>query len=451
MRVPALKGICLYLPAFRIEKGLIASQYMQRARGTRTFRWFDEDECTMAIEASMGVVEGTGVDTIGCVIYAAEKGPYRRKSTASVIADVLGLSTDTLTVDITGSERVSAEGLLVAKRICEATGQEVLVTGGFCEHGEPGSDEDIHGGDAGWAMVVGEGGGIVLEEFWVARANVFVKWERGEDTYFLPDGFTVPFELLPTAAAILNRAIEKSGASKVVIGTSSNRLPSQLKRKLGDRNITLFHHDSTTTGVLGSASLPFAMADAVEKCEPGESIVMLAPGDGALAITAKSSDPDNVKIVRINAENPVVFDLYGLYRKIVTYSFEEADTSPIAYWRDAQRIFQLRGGKCGNCGKVFYPYSDLCPSCGFTPVRETVPLSREGRVFTYTTDHITPSPIGKVTHAVVELEGGGRIFVQMTDSLEEMVEIGAPVKLVIRRIHSGGGIENYGWKARMVK
>jgi uncharacterized OB-fold protein len=50
--------------------------------------------------------------------------------------------------------------------------------------------------------------------------------------------------------------------------------------------------------------------------------------------------------------------------------------------------------------------------------------------------------------AVVDLEGGGRVYVQMTDCTPEEVIIGAPVQLTFRRLHAGGDNYNYYWKAR---
>ena len=51
---------------------------------------------------------------------------------------------------------------------------------------------------------------------------------------------------------------------------------------------------------------------------------------------------------------------------------------------------------------------------------------------------------------VVDLDGGGRMYVQMTDCTADEVKIGAPVELTYRRLHAGGENYNYFWKARPV-
>ena len=49
---------------------------------------------------------------------------------------------------------------------------------------------------------------------------------------------------------------------------------------------------------------------------------------------------------------------------------------------------------------------------------------------------------------IVDLEGGGRLYLQATDFVEEEVQVGRPMQLTFRRLHEGGGNHNYYWKAR---
>ena len=53
-----------------------------------------------------------------------------------------------------------------------------------------------------------------------------------------------------------------------------------------------------------------------------------------------------------------------------------------------------------------------------------------------------------MSHAVVDLEGGGRLYLQLTDCEPERVEIDMPLELTFRKVHEGGGFKNYFWKAR---
>jgi hydroxymethylglutaryl-CoA synthase len=48
---------------------------------------------------------------------------------------------------------------------------------------------------------------------------------------------------------------------------------------------------------------------------------------------------------------------------------------------------------------------------------------------------------------VVEL-GDVRFYTQMTDTDPDECRVGLPVELVFRRLHTGGGIPHYFWKAQ---
>ena len=79
---------------------------------------------------------------------------------------------------------------------------------------------------------------------------------------------------------------------------------------------------------------------------------------------------------------------------------------------------------------------------------EDVRLARRGTLFTFTHDYMFEGPDPPVTHGVVDLDGGGRIYLQLTDCDADGVEIGLPLELTFRKLHEGGAFNNYFWKAR---
>jgi len=79
-----------------------------------------------------------------------------------------------------------------------------------------------------------------------------------------------------------------------------------------------------------------------------------------------------------------------------------------------------------------------------------VKLAKRGRIFTFTLDHLVggeylETPVPRV---VVDMDGGGRVFFDMTDVDPDTVRIGNEIELTFRRIHDGAGFHNYYWKAR---
>jgi uncharacterized OB-fold protein len=75
-------------------------------------------------------------------------------------------------------------------------------------------------------------------------------------------------------------------------------------------------------------------------------------------------------------------------------------------------------------------------------------LRREGTVFTFTIDNLAQVPEHPMPMVVVELDGGGRIYLQGTDCADGDIAIGKRVRLTYRRLHQAGGNRNYYWKVR---
>jgi uncharacterized OB-fold protein len=121
--------------------------------------------------------------------------------------------------------------------------------------------------------------------------------------------------------------------------------------------------------------------------------------------------------------------------------------SPVQVWRE-RKDRDLVAQRCTRCGALQYPRRRICRGCRAKDAFEDVELARTGVVFTYTVDHLYPGPGGSTAMVVVDLDGGGRVLVQATDLEASALRIGLPVELCLRRLHRGGGFNNYFWKAR---
>lgn len=125
-----------------------------------------------------------------------------------------------------------------------------------------------------------------------------------------------------------------------------------------------------------------------------------------------------------------------------------------SYWREIPQRYRLEAGKCSQCGKIFYPPRLICDACKsreFEPVK----LANEGKIITYTIIHTPPKQFkdqAPYAMAVVELNDGCRITVQVADAREDELAIGKPVTLQFRKIQEYGeaGILCYGHKAVLV-
>lgn len=118
-----------------------------------------------------------------------------------------------------------------------------------------------------------------------------------------------------------------------------------------------------------------------------------------------------------------------------------------------QRL-RMIAGKCRSCGKLAYPQRQVCIHCGgraFDPV----PLSGDGVLYTFTVIARGGAPAefdqqqvmtGVIPIGVIELEEGPRVVGQIATSNIDALEIGMPMRAVVRRLYDQEGVIRYGAK-----
>ena len=117
---------------------------------------------------------------------------------------------------------------------------------------------------------------------------------------------------------------------------------------------------------------------------------------------------------------------------------------------------RLLASKCKKCGKLHFPPQRLCSSCFSWEEMEETPLSRHGKIFSWTVSYMMGEhPIG-----YVDLPEGIRvfaIFTELGDDPTKTLDIGKDVELVVtpmREMEFGmevGSVEFIGYKFRPVE
>lgn len=121
----------------------------------------------------------------------------------------------------------------------------------------------------------------------------------------------------------------------------------------------------------------------------------------------------------------------------------------------------LMGSKCSSCGEIFFPSRMCCRRCSSEDL-EKIPLSRVGKLFSFTTVRVRPPHfIGEVPYlvGVVELPEGERIKTLLTGCDPSVLEIGMEMELVIESVgrlkspigNIEAGTEVSGWKFRPLR
>jgi uncharacterized OB-fold protein len=130
---------------------------------------------------------------------------------------------------------------------------------------------------------------------------------------------------------------------------------------------------------------------------------------------------------------------------------EMAPTSLSLSWREQNAVLRLTGSKCKACGTPQFPQERVCvnPDCGAVDQMEEYSFSdKKGHLFTYTADHLTYSEDPPAIYGIVDFEGGGRYWFDITDCQMDSLEVGQPVQMTFRRryLDEARGITGYFWK-----
>ena len=134
-----------------------------------------------------------------------------------------------------------------------------------------------------------------------------------------------------------------------------------------------------------------------------------------------------------------------------------AHVSVPKYWKILPQKYRLVAGKCKECGHLNFPPRPICKKCSKTDTQEDVELKGRGKVYTFTIIGRGAAPpefakmqkkCGPYAIAVVELEEGQKVNVQLTDCDPFEVKIGMPVTAVFRQIYEQESVIRYGLKFR---
>lgn len=451
-----------YVPRYRLPREVIAAEWGgHSAGGERAVANHDEDSLTLALNAALALdAAGSSPDA---VVFATTTAPYEEKQSAATIAAVLDLPGATRTLDVADSLRAGTSGILLAlDAIGSGNARAVLVAAGDCRLGEPDSSAEQSYGDAGAAVLVTADAGAAEIVATHSIADEFHGTWRTSDQSF-PRAHPSALDAKHGYARVLGEAfkgvlakaqVAPKQLAKVIFPFPNPRAPLGLAKAFGlDPKTQLQDGFWMQLGDTGAAQPLLMLAAALEQAKAGDLILVLSYGDGADAILLRATGQSatSASSVHRQIERKRTLPSYGRYarfRKLFRKESGSPDIStPIPLFRDRQELLPLHGGRCPACDVVQFPKHRRCIECGGDGL-DDVKLGRRGTLFTFTHDHIFESPDPPTTHAVVDLDAGGRLYCQLTDVDAEQVAIAMPLELTFRKLHDGGAFHNYFWKAR---
>lgn len=466
-----------YIPRYRLSGQTIATAWQKPpVKGEKALACFDEDSFTLAVESSFNALGQSPAIMPDTVFFASATPPYWEKLTAGMLAAVLDLPGTTRTMDFTNSLRSGTSALInTVERIKGGFSRKSLLAAADCRTAQPGSDWEYFIGDGSASILLSTENIIarIVETFSISSDFTDV-WRRDTDSYInsgdIRFGQEIGYARLMESAIqdILQKSgLKQSDFAKVILTPRDPRSHISLAQKLGFGKTQLQDDLLTQTGFTGTAHPLISLCAALETAKPGDKILLTAYGDGCdtiiLEVTdeieayrRRNGDAMTLKKSLERRKELTSYTKYLEFRELLNDQPKiaaEAFTSLIMQYREQDIMMHLKARKCPKCQAILTLRQKICFNCqtaddcnaqGF----EEFKLSRTGRIFTYTQEHYNPSPEPPTTMAVVDLDGGGRILLQMTDTNADKVEIGMPVQLTFRRMHEAGGFYNYYWKCR---
>lgn len=465
-----------YVPRLRLQRasavqslGWFNQGLAGHAKGERALCSWDEDSVTMAVEAARDCLAGIEDRSVEKILLASTTLPFADRQNAGIVKEALNLRNETVTIDVTGSQRAGTSALLLA---CETAGAEpVLCIASEHPIAKPGSETEMTNGDAAAAVLVGEGETLAdflgshsvtvdfVDHFRPSdRRHAFAwegRWIRDEGyAKILPEAIAAALAKFGLAAADIDHFILPSPIANIgktiakAAGIDAAAVADSLGQSLGDA---------------GCAQPLVLLASVLETANPGEIILLTAFGQGCDVMAFRVTD----QILRARAalgiagwlargepeENYVKHLYWGGNLELDGGIRSELDLkTPLSLlYRERKTFLGLVGGKCRVTGTVQFPLTrvSVAQNARMVDTQDDYPLAdRSARVVTFTSDNLAFAPAPPACYGMVEFEGGGRLIADFVDVGSGGMQVGDPVRMMFRlKREDDRGFRHYFWKA----
>lgn len=451
-----------YIPRSRIRVETLAKAWGQPAKpGERAVANYDEDSLTMAVAA---LSQARDPELLTGVHFATTTSPVGEGGCASMLAFVLNLPDDAATADFGTTLRSGTTALRTVFAGGNFDyGRTMAVVASDTRRGQPGNEIELQFGDAACAVIAGSEGVIakwlgsashnsVAPDAWRPAGQQFV--QQADAKFALKESF---LDSIGHAVNKLLKDLELSIGQidwLVIPGATARQQQAAYAKTGFSGKVPATSRVLHEVGNCGAA-LPFLLLhETLLQAEPGDKVLLIGYGAGADAILFEVTEEvgyfkENSTLFRqldrkcMIGEYARFLDMKGNLERetLVPYS------TPVYAWRERETNLRLKAQVCRQCGTIQFPERRICTHCRTRDDFVWRSLQKSGVLFTFTHDYLVPGLTVPTTMAVVDLDGGGRLFTQMTDSDPKEVRIGMRVSLEYRKFHEGGGFANYFWKA----
>ena len=458
-----------YLPYHQIARETIAEALGQPpGAGGRSVASYDEDTTSMGVEAArlaMGSAPGLQLDGI---FFSTASPAYLDKTNATAVHAALGLPGSVAAYDTGGAVRSGLGALLVALR----GGRPWLAVASDIRTGRPGGTDEMAGGDAAAAFVVGgdEDGPLLAELVGTGSATdeFLDRWrlptepashvweERFAEQIYTSLGEHALTDALKAAGTTMEQ-IDKIAVCGVhsravrILAAASGR-PDAVVADLTD-----------VVGNPGTAQAGLVLASVLDTAEPDQLVCLVNLADGADVLLLRTTEHLAEFTPRAHVAS-LIESAHGRpsYAQLLSWrGFMDREpprrpdpmppASPPSH-RQSHWKFAFEGTRDTSSGAVHLPPQRVSYRGHSVDEMEPVRMADVlARVATYSVDRLAYSPSPPLIMAVIDFDGGGRFRCEITDAEPDSVAVGTRVEMTFRRIFTSESIHNYFWKARPLR
>lgn len=478
-----ITGYGAYAPRLRLQRQAAAKAHawlqpglMGKAKGERTMANWDEDAITMAVEAARDCL-GPDDDRshVTGLLLATTTAPFSDRLNAGIVAAALTLEPGVAAADLTGSQKAGLTALAQALGAAPTSGA-ILVAAADKRRARAASTQELDFGDAGAAFLVGSKNVIADYLGGATTTADFVDHFRGagedfdynwEERWIRDEGFAklVP----PTVERALKAAKVAPGDVDVFILPSLFKgVPESIAKKVGIKVEAVKDAMASNVGEAGCAHALFLLAHALEVATPGQVIVVAQFGQGCEALVLRVTD----EIHRFKPQKGVSgwlklgkpeanYMKFAVFNNLIDWdkgmrAEKDNKTALTTLYRNNDMILGLVGGRCTKTGAVQFPRTRISvnPNDPAVDTQEPYKFSeRKASVLTWSADYLTYAMSPPNHYGMMVFEGGGRIFMDITDVEPGDVDSGQAVRMAfrIKEWDDRRGFTRYFWKATPVR
>jgi 3-hydroxy-3-methylglutaryl CoA synthase len=481
-----ITGYGAYVPRLRLQRAAaakanawLAPNLMGKAKGERAMANWDEDAITMAVEAARDAL-GPADDRahVKTLLFATTTAPFADRLNAGIVSAALTLERSAGAADVTGSQKAGVTALSTALATASGlpSGGHALVCAADKRRARAASAQELDFGDAGAAFLIGSED--VLAD-WIGGAVTtadFVDHFRGEgeefdysweERWIRDEGFAklVP----PTIERALKSAKVGGGdVTHFILPSVFKGVPESIAKKLGVKPEAVRDSMSATIGEAGCAHALLMFAHALETAKEGDVLVVAQFGQGCEANVFRATKKvETWKPQRgvsgwlANRKEETNYMKFLVFNDLVEWdrgmrAEKDNKTALTTLYRANDQILGLVGGRCKETGTVQFPRTRISvnPNAPTVDTQEPYKFAeRAASVLTWSADYLTYAMSPPNHYGMITFEGGGRIFMDITDVEPGDVDSGVGVRMAFRVKEKDDrrGFTRYFWKAVPVR